>query len=47
MENLGKKFSSKVVSVGLDFTVAKDTDMVATYKSRASWKITSIKNYRS
>ena len=41
------KFSSKVVSVESDFTVAKDTPMVAMHIPKTSGKITPIKNYRS
>ena len=40
-------FSWKVVPVELDFTVAKDTTMVAMNITKASCKITSIKIYRS
>ena len=33
MKNLKKKFDSKVAPMGLDFTVAKDTAMVARHIS--------------
>ena len=47
MKNLKNKtnFSSKVVPVGFDFLVTKDTDLVAMHISTASCKITYIKNY--
>ena len=48
-ENLKKQtnFSSKVVPAGFDFTVTKDTSMVAMHISPPSCKITYTKNYHS
>ena len=49
MKNLEEQtnFSSKVVPVGLHFTVTKATAIVAMHVFKASCKIKFIKNYRS
>ena len=48
MKNLKKQtnFNLNVVLVGLDFTVSKDSTIVAMHMSKASCKIPSIKNFR-